>query len=1177
MGFQYFRNRHGDLCPICMGERGKPDCRKSDQGLYFCRGPEAHDGRYRFIGWDTNGFGMFLTADAYARRSDNSDVYQREQLARQAQLAAERQAKLAQLPSIEDRDHHFRRISCSAGLGSRHRQHLREKRGLTDQLIDHAIEQGLFWTWPDNADIPLLPLNLPGVDPSSGRLRYLQRGLAIAVPDALGNITGVQIRPDFGGKYFWVSSDTDKLPIPGSGPQLPNGELPIAVHRIEGSQSVGLCDSVSLKPFLAAQHLQTTFIGAAGSNFASSPDALREALEALQPEQVILYPDAGDTSNPSVNKAIEKTIALLQDWGYPIKVAWWGQHDYDNDPDIDEIPVALLHIIELLNPETYLGMSQAILEDQRQHEYQQLALKTWKKSRQFTPTQTVHQRYLSLSSENVSNSGICAIKSPMGTGKTEWLRQYFKTVDTGAVAIGYRNSLLLQSCERWPHFYHLHSDAAFDLVKDPHSRIACCLDSLGRFEDRDFDGKVLILDESLSIVLHGLISGTLTGKRDQCLAKLKAAIQRAKVVLPMDGNNTDVVVDYIAKLRDGGTVHKILNTYQRKQLQIELLDTVTAEGKSIDERSPLMELALTTLTALDLAPEGTARSIVLFSDSQRQCQIAEEMFEERGYSSLRVDSKTSATQEVKAFLKDPDRYLQETQPRVLIYSPTAESGLSVGIQDYFYKGFGLFFGVLPISSMTQMMQRVRDLNSMAIWCKKRAFSLEESGIRSVLPRRLQQWMTDYIQADALATLQGSDREEAAKQWVQALLQAYDDPHLMTHNILAAAINYERSHTRDCLKVALQEAGHRVTIIQQLQSYLLKDEARDLRVQILESDANAIFAAKDILLSQAIQIKSRWRSSLDERWACEKALLKHRLPGIELSEVWSPDLILKLLFKDRSLLPSLERWWLLNHMSAAKERSRQRWEWLMDQTNSPFLPDIRSDYALLQTLERIDILKLFEAEQALDETSPLIQNVIRDCKQRRNAISLKRTVGKQRPMEFIGRLIRLIGGSTQSKQHWNRDESRGKRQYQFIAPAQANPVCQAILSCINTRLSQYCPEPTESQAEIAIEVATPKPKNINILPEGVAELVSKLDSLKTQSLASIPELVKVGDIIRRTVDGARFMVDRLVHQQVWVRWLDTGVPLVPIPLSLNDCVLDIENQTMMAKLLKRLELLDGNQT
>ncbi|MGR3280572.1 hypothetical protein ACSYAD_36570, partial [Acaryochloris marina NIES-2412] len=93
-------------------------------------------------------------------------------------------------------------------------------------------------------------------------------------------------------------SDSDKLDIPGAGPHLPNGEQPIAVHQISESTTVGLVDSVALKPFLASQRLGINFIGAAGDNFASSPETFKETLDQLQPETIIFYPDAGDVSNP---------------------------------------------------------------------------------------------------------------------------------------------------------------------------------------------------------------------------------------------------------------------------------------------------------------------------------------------------------------------------------------------------------------------------------------------------------------------------------------------------------------------------------------------------------------------------------------------------------------------------------------------------------------------------------------------------------------------------------------------------------------------------------------------------------------------------------------------------------------------------------------------------------------
>ena len=1163
--FHRYSNRNGNICPICNGSRGKPDCRKSfdpsdseDSGLYFCRGTDTQSG-YHFVGFDAYGFGMFVTETAHTAKSQ--DQWRQKNQARQARQEAERQAKLAKLLPTPERDRHFRRIATNAGLGSRHRQHLQEKRELTNEQIDVAIDQNLFWTWQDNAQIPGLPLNLPGINPSTGKLRKYYKGIGIAVPNVHGEIVGAQIKPDFGSNYFWVSSDSDKLDIPGAGPHLPNGEIPIAVHQIPGSNTVGLVDSVAFKPFLASQRLGITFIGATGDNFASSPETFKESLDQLQPETVIFYPDAGDISNPHVTKAIEKTFALVEEWGYNLIVAWWGQVSYDDDCDIDELPLDQINQIQHLTPRTYLQLAQAAIQDQWRIQQEKQARKTWDKSRLYTPTQIIDEQWFTANPQDLAEADIFALKSAMGTGKTEWLRQYFDSVDIGAVAIGHRNSLLLQSCERWPNFYHLHSDSAQQLVADPHSRIACCIDSLSRFEDKDFEGKAIILDESLSVVLHSLMSGTLIGRRDHCLAKLQAAIENAALVIPMDGNNSDVVVDYLAKLRGEGKVVKVLNTFQRKTLRIELLDkTYTSKGKAIDERSPVLQLALDTLTSLDQSPEHCARSIVLFSDSQRQCQIAEEIFELRGYSTLRVDSKTSASPEVKDFLKDPDAYLEETQPRVLIYSPTAESGLSVGIKNYFYKGFGLFFGVLPISSMTQMMQRVRDLGEIAIWCRKYAFSEEYDGNRSPFPKKIQELMMDCIQADAIASMSGTDREVATQQWFQKLLQALDDPHLTTHNILAAALNYEQQHTWECLKAVLIEAGHHVAIIDQLQSDYLKAQSTEIRERILDTDAAAIYDAKNITMEAAIRIKSRWSSSLDERWSCEKAFLQHRLPGIQNTSIWEPELIKELLFKDRTLIPSLERWWLLNHMDAAQERSRQRWEQLMEQEQSPFLPDIRSDFAMLQAMQEIGLLRLFETETTLNENSELIQEIYKKCRRRKIATALHRRVGKQKPMVYAGRLAKMVGGSTQAEQSWVRDENRGKRSYLFHSP-ETSEVKAVLLECINQRLNKYCLESTETTDSKGGDAATEEVQNyINIGGDVANEInLDPLDEIENAALENevIPfplhspsAPIKAGDLVRRLSDGSQFRVKSVSDGRAWCQWLDQFSPKVDILLPLN---------------------------
>jgi hypothetical protein len=465
---------------------------------------------------------------------------------------------------------------------------------------------------------------------------------------------------------------------------------------------------------------------------------------------------------------------------------------------------------------------------------------------------------------------------------------------------------------------------------------------------------------------------------------------------------------------------------------------------------------------------------------------------------------------------------------------------------------------------------VRDLGEIAIWCRKYAFNEESGGQRSVFPKRVREWLVDYLQADAMACLKGSDglrpafghREAVAQQWVQELLRAYDDPHLMTHNILAAALNYEQQHTWECLKTVLTEAGHHVAIIDRLQADHLKAQSTEIRERILDTDAAAIYNAKSITMEQAIRIKSRWSSSLDDRWSCEKAFLLHRLPGIQHTEIWGPELIKELLFKQRSLIPSLERWWLLHHMDAAHERSRQRWEQLMQQEQSPFLPDIRSDFALLQAMQAIGLLRLFESDEAFNENSELIQEIYRKCKRRKISTALRRKVGKQHPMEFVNRLARSVGSTIESEQSWVRDESRGKRSYFFHSP-ETDEVRSTLLECINQRLQKYCSEFAETIDGKREVEATATPQNYIDIGDDVAVGHDDLDPLdEVENSAPESEVIqlpvitpsapiKVGDIVRRKEDGARFRVKSVSDGRAWLQWLDQHTPMLDILLPLQE--------------------------
>ncbi|MGR3280404.1 plasmid replication protein, CyRepA1 family, partial [Acaryochloris marina NIES-2412] len=135
-----------------------------------------------------------------------------------------------------------------------------------------------------------------------------------------------------------------------------------------------------------------------------------------------------------ITKALEKTFALIEEWGYNLIVAWWGQVSYEDDYDIDELPLEQIDQIQHLPPSAYLQLAQAAIQDQWRIQQEKQARKTWDKSRQYTPTQIIDEQWFTANPQDLAEADIYALKSAMGTGKTEWLRQYFDSVDMGAVA-----------------------------------------------------------------------------------------------------------------------------------------------------------------------------------------------------------------------------------------------------------------------------------------------------------------------------------------------------------------------------------------------------------------------------------------------------------------------------------------------------------------------------------------------------------------------------------------------------------------------------------------------------------------------------------------------------------------------------------------------------------------------
>jgi len=331
-------------CPICSGARR--DCRENTQNnLIHCRHDVGEVPGYKEVGVDKHGFFMWAVDDGNTGQEEN-ELKRRSRVALKQRRLQQERDRLSQLLSPKKRDIQIRKLLAQLGLKAAHRADL-QRRGLTDS----KIEAGLFrsvepWQKLDEE----VSHRLAGVNITGRGLTTPHSGYLCPIWNPQGLLIGWQLRLDKAedsGKYRWPTSASKKRPN-GPTAHLPNGELPLTCCRPleEKPQilTIGLIEGVGPKPFITAQLQSQIVIGAAGGNFAASPETLKSYLDTLSAEvgtrQLTLYPDAGAISNSHVMRQYRRLKELVTRWGYTLNIAWWNQVYKNADLDADELLAA---------------------------------------------------------------------------------------------------------------------------------------------------------------------------------------------------------------------------------------------------------------------------------------------------------------------------------------------------------------------------------------------------------------------------------------------------------------------------------------------------------------------------------------------------------------------------------------------------------------------------------------------------------------------------------------------------------------------------------------------------------------------------------------------------------------------------------------------------------------------
>ncbi|HEY9768820.1 MAG TPA: plasmid replication protein, CyRepA1 family [Coleofasciculaceae cyanobacterium] len=1002
----WIRFNHGD-CPVCSGLR--KDCRQNaETNLVHCRSTDANPPDWIFRGQDACGFAIWVYApDAEAWTQEKREEWERERKAKRQKRQRQAQEQNERSLSAVERHREIKKVLSQLSLSDRHRQQLKS-RGLTDQQIKSGFYRSL-GQW-QKLDIPVDD-RLAGLKFGGRSLVNPDSGILCPIPDAQGQLVSWQLRQDnnFDNKYIWAASERQRKNRPTSKTKE-FGELPLGVWQESSNKGsntnvVGLTEGTGIKPYIASCRLNIPVIGASGGNFASSPKSLRAALEKLKPSSIVFYPDGGAVCNPNIVRQYKKLFDLLLSWGYQPKIAWWGQIQ-KSDGDVDEIDSATFSKAEYLTPKEFFKLAQ-------KQQYIQGQWDNWRNYKKFTPQLKVEKKFIEFGLPQKDT--ITFIKSGLGTGKTtEIIRNLIEVQNYGIIGLGYRNTLLLQFNEKAKKlgFYHLQSDKnlrEFSL-DNPSLRVTNCIDSLVYYVKEQFDGKIIVVDEVISVLKHLLFSSTVKqfSKVKQLFTEM---VNRCDRLICLDGFMQDWAVNFFKELCPSKQIITLENVHQGDKAQIYLLEgTINIDEKVIaNDRTLWIEKLL------------NSDCPAICSDSQIFCEAIERLLQEQGRNGVRVDSKTVSEKYVKDFFTEPDKYIRSSRPEYLIYSPSAESGLDVSTLDYFNEHFCFFFGQLDVDSMIQMLGRIRDVNvPKYIWCKKfiapEDTSRRPSNLESIQADRARSLMSELNLI--IENTPNLNKEQISSQ-IQIIYQNNLDPYATAADSIAAIRNYEFANYRECLKRQLIDSGYFVesVIPERLnQAKAIALQEKEAKTEVKQQNASDIYHASDRYIGQS-QVNLSFDASWETRCSVVKAKLVSELPGINRDPVWSPEFIKLLKYDKPNLINQTKLYYLLANPELAKELSLEKYNRIFNRGAIAAPWKLRQDYLKIKTLRDVGLCDFIQT--AIDNPDfrytancPQVKAIIDKCRRKKNRDVLG-TPGSD-PIKSINKLLRSVGIETTAK-------------------------------------------------------------------------------------------------------------------------------------------------------------------
>ena len=444
-------------------------------------------------------------------------------------------------------------------------------------------------------------------------------------------------------------------------------------------------------------------------------------LEILSNNQREIYfvfdQDEKPNTIKAVNTAIRKTGKLLSKKGCPVKVISW---DSKLAKGVDDF-----------------------IASQGKEQFNQIynkaiPLEIWQAQSLYKLTYTsnleLNHRYLSQGNILIpENTKIVGIKSPQGTGKTEFLSQIVKkaiAANQPVLVIGHRIKLVEQLCQRFGIKYITEIDK-----QDNNLALGLCIDSLHPYSQAEFlaenwQNALVIIDEVEQVLWHGLNSSTCKDNRVNILKSFKEllgnVLNGSGQIFIADANLSDLSLDYLINLT-GLEIdpYIIQNNWQpevEKAWKAYHYDESTPKRLIKDLEDYIREggRPFICLSAQKLKSKwGTLTLEAYFSKQFPNLKI------------LRIDSESLSDPNHPAYgcISNLNQMLKKYD--LVLASPSIETGVSIDLKGHFTSVWCIAQGVQAPNSVSQILARIRDNVPRYLWVANYGFNLIGNGATSI--------------------------------------------------------------------------------------------------------------------------------------------------------------------------------------------------------------------------------------------------------------------------------------------------------------------------------------------------------------------------------------------------------------------------------------------------------------